>query len=293
MKLKNRKILPFVYLFPVILILIVFVYYPIIENFYNSFFDWSVFKRDRTFVGIEYYKQLLADEVFWTCLKNNSLYALFSLVGQVFFGLIMAAILESRTFRKRSGFFRTVYFLPSVMSFIVVGLLWYLIYNPIVGPFNKIIAVLGIDTSAFDLLGDSRYSIYGVMFASQWMYFGYMAMLLIVGIQKIPSEMYEAAQIDGACALDCFFHVTIPNIKEMILVDCIICVVGSFKLFDEVYIMTTGGPGYSSEVLSTYLYRTAFHANQMGYASSIAITLFVITFTLALIQMKISKTGKE
>ena len=293
MKINSRKVLPFLYLFPAILIRGVFVYYPIIENIYNSFFDWSVFKPDRAFVGLEYYKELFRDEIFWICLKNNALYALVSLIGQVFFGLIIAAVLESKMFRKHSGFFRTTYFLPSVMSFIVVGLLWYLIYNPIVGPFNKIIALLGINTSSLDILGDSRYAIWGVMFASQWMYFGYMAMLLIVGIQKIPSELYEAAEIDGAGAIDGFFHVTIPNIKEMILVDCIICVVGSFKLFDEVYIMTTGGPGNSSEVLSTYLYRTAFHANQMGYASSIAITLFIITFALALIQMKISNTGKE
>lgn len=293
MKINSRKVLPYIYLLPAVILLAVFVYYPILENFYNSFYDWSVFKTDREFIGLAQYKELLQDKIFWICLKNNALYALVSLVGQVFFGLVIAAVLESKTFRRRSGFFRTVYFLPSVMSFIVVGLLWYLIYNPIVGPFNKFVALFGIDTSSLDVLGDSRYALFGVMFASQWMYFGYMAMLLIVGIQKIPSELYEAADIDGAGTLDQFFHVTIPNLKEMILVNCIICVVGSFKLFDEVYIMTSGGPGNSSEVLSTYLYRTAFHANRMGYGSCIAIALFVITFTLALIQMRISKTGQE
>ena len=293
MKHNSRKILPYIYLLPAVAMIAVFVYYPVIDNVYNSFFDWSVFTVERNFVGLRWYKELFQDDIFWICLKNNTLYALVSLVGQVFFGLVVASVLESKTFRRRSGFFRTVYFLPSVMSFIVVGLLWYLIYNPIVGPFNKVLALLGFDTATLDVLGDSRFSIYGVMFASQWMYFGYMAMLLIVGLQKIPQELYEAAQIDGANAVDCFFHITIPNLKEMILVDCIICVVGSFKLFDEVYIMTSGGPGNSSEVLSTYLYRTAFHGNQMGYASAIAIALFVITFTLAIIQMKISGTGKE
>lgn len=293
LRLNKKKVQPFLYLLPAILLLAVFVYYPIIENVYNSFFDWSVFSSERVFVGLQYYRELFQDPVFWTCLKNNTLYALVSLVGQVFFGLLIAAILEARTFRRHSGFFRTVYFMPSVMSFIVVGLLWYLIYNPIVGPFNKIVGLFGVDTTALDVLGNSKLSIFGVMFASQWMYFGYMAMLLIVGIQKIPAELHEAAEIDGAGAVARFFHVTIPNIKEMILVDCIICVVGSFKLFDEVFIMTSGGPGNSSEVLSTYLYRTAFRSNQMGYASSIAITLFIITFTLALIQMKISKTGQD
>ena len=109
----------------------------------------------------------------------------------------------------------------------------------------------------------------------------------------VPEELYEAAEIDGANAFSKFIHVTIPNIKEMILVDSIIIVVGSFKLFDEVFIMTNGGPGYASEVLSTYLYRTAFRSDQMGSASAIAVVLFVITFALSLIQMRISRTGEE
>ena len=130
LRLNKKKVQPFLYLLPAILLLAVFVYYPIIENVYNSFFDWSVFSSERVFVGLQYYRELFQDPVFWTCLKNNTLYALVSLVGQVFFGLLIAAILEARTFRRHSGFFRTVYFMPSVMSFIVVGLLWYLIYNP-------------------------------------------------------------------------------------------------------------------------------------------------------------------
>lgn len=175
----------------------------------------------------------------------------------------------------------------------VVGLLWQLFFNPIVGPFNSIIGSLGFDTSKLNVLGNPKTALFGVIFASQWMYFGYMAMLLIIGIQKVPEELYEAASIDGANAFDRFLHITIPGIKEMILVDCIITVIGSFKLFDEVFIMTNGGPGYSSEVISTYLYRTAFRADQMGYASALAVVLFFITFVLSLVQMKLSKTGEE
>lgn len=183
MKINSRKVLPFLYLFPAILILGVFVYYPIIENIYNSFLIGQFSNRTEPLWGWNIIKSYFVMR-FLDMSKNNALYALVSLIGQVFFGLIIAAVLESKMFRKHSGFFRTTYFLPSVMSFIVVGLLWYLIYNPIVGPFNKIIALLGINTSSLDILGDSRYAIWGVMFASQWMYFGYMAMLLIVGIQK-------------------------------------------------------------------------------------------------------------
>lgn len=120
MKHNSRKILPYIYLLPAVAMIAVFVYYPVIDNVYNSFFDWSVFTVERDFVGLRWYKELFQDDIFWICLKNNTLYALVSLVGQVFFGLVVASVLESKTFRRRSGFFRTVYFLPSVMSFIVV-----------------------------------------------------------------------------------------------------------------------------------------------------------------------------
>lgn len=291
--MKKRRLTSVLYLLPTIVVMLIFMYIPIVQNFYNSFFNWSVYKPDRSFVGVKYFIELFKDEVFWTCLINNALYAGISLIGQVGFGLVIAVILESKMIRGISGFFRTIYFVPSVISFMVIGLLWQLFFNPNVGPFNRIVGTLGINTSNLNILGNANTALFGVIFASQWMYFGYMAMLLIIGIQKVPEELYEAAEIDGANAVNKFFHVTIPNIKEMILVDCIITVVGSFKLFDEVFIMTNGGPGYASEVLSTYLYRTAFRSDQMGYASAIAVVLFVITFMLSLIQMKISHTGEE
>lgn len=292
--MRTKKITPFLYIFPAFILLIVFVYIPIILNFFWSLYQWNAFTPGMDWVGLDYYTRLFADENFWIALKNNSLYAGISLVGQVAFGLVIAAILESPFMRKYSGFFRTTYFIPSIMSMTVVGLLFYLFYNPNVGPFNMIVSQLtGLDTTNLDILGKPESAIFGVIAVSQWMWFGYMAMLLIIGIQKIPDELNEAAYIDGASQTQIFWHVTIPNIKEMILVDTIVCVVGSFKLFDEVYIMTRGGPGYSSEVLAGYLYKAAFRQDEMGYACAIAVVLFIITFFLSLIQIKISNSGKD
>ncbi len=292
--MRTKKITPFLYIFPAFILLIVFVYIPIILNFFWSLYQWNAFTPGMDWVGLDYYTRLFADENFWIALKNNSLYAGISLVGQVGFGLVIAAILESPFMRKFSGFFRTTFFIPSIMSMTVVGLLFYLFYNPNVGPFNMIVNKLtGMDTTNLDILGRPESAIFGVIAVSQWMWFGYMAMLLIIGIQKIPEELNEAAYIDGASQTQIFWHVTIPNIKEMILVDTIVCVVGSFKLFDEVYIMTRGGPGYSSEVLSGYLYKAAFRQDEMGYACTIAVVLFLITFFLSLIQIKISNSGKD
>ena len=290
--MKKRHITACLFLAPAIIIMLIFMYIPIVQNFYYSLFNWSIYKPGKTFVGLKYFIELFQDKVFWTCLKNNTLYAVISLVGQLGVGLVVAAILEAKFMRKHSGFFRTVFFIPSVMSFMVVGLLWQLFFNPNVGLFNYILKTMGMNTANLNILGNPGTAIFGVIFASQWMYFGYMAMLLIIGIQKVPDELYEAAEIDGANALQRFWHITIPNIKEMILVDCIIIVVGSFKLFDEVFVMTNGGPGYASEVISTYLYRTAFRADMMGSASAMAVVLFVITFALSIFQMKISRSGE-
>lgn len=292
--MRTKKITPFYYIVPALLLLVVFVYIPIVLNFFWSLFQWNTFTPGMKWVGLDYYVRLFQDENFWISLKNNSMYAGISLIGQVGFGLFIAAILESRYMKKYSAFFRTVYFIPCIMSMTVVGLLFYLFYNPNVGPFNAIVHLLtGLDTTNLDILGKPETAIFGVIAVSQWMWFGYMAMLLIIGIQKIPDELNEAAYIDGASQAQIFWNVTIPSIKEMILVDTIICVVGSFKLFDEIYIMTRGGPGYSSEVMSEYIYKVAFRQDEMGYACTIAVVLFVITFSLSLIQIKITNSGKE
>jgi len=269
------------------------VFLPIILNLYNSFFRWNSFGTEKVFVGFDYYLRLFKDPVFYTALKNNALYAIISLIFQVGLGIIIAAILEDKLIRRFQPFFRTVFFIPSVISIAVVGLLWQLLYNPEVGLVNGTLEAIGLSEWTHSWLGDSKTAIYAVVAVSQWQYTGYMTMLFLIAMQKIPDEYYEAAMIDGASRIKSFFHITLPQIREMILVGSVITVIGAFKVFDEVYVMTFGGPGRSTEVLGTMLYRSAFRNDEMGYASTIGTVIFVITLTLSLIQMKIGKTGKE
>jgi raffinose/stachyose/melibiose transport system permease protein len=256
-------------------------------------FRWNSFDAGRVFVGLEYYGRLFKDPIFFTALKNNSLYAVISLVFQVGIGLIIAAVLEDKLIRRFQPFFRTVFFIPSVISIAVVGLLWQLLYNPEVGLVNGVLKTLGQSEWALSWLGDSKTAIYAVVAVSQWQYTGYMVMLFLLAMQKIPFEYYEAAMIDGASKIKTFFYITLPQMKEMILVGTVITVIGAFKVFDEVYVMTNGGPGRSTEVLGTMLYRAAFRNDEMGYASTIGTIIFVVTLTLSLIQLKIGKSGQE
>ena len=292
MNLYQNKRLAFLYLLPAVVLILVFIYSPIVLNMFYSLYRWSAFS-DKVYIGLQNYQRLIKDPIFYTTIRNNTLYAVISVVFQVGLGLILAAILEEKFLRKYQGFFRTVYFIPSVISLTVVGLLWQMIYNPNIGILNSALKAIGFERFAYDWLGNSKTAIYAIIAVSQWQYTGYIMLLFLVAIQKIPSELYEAAMIDGANRVQVFFNVTVPQVREMIMVNVTITIIGAFKVFDEVYVMTAGGPGRSSEVLATYMYRSAFRNDEMGYAATIAFVIFVTTFTLSFLQNRLFGSGHE
>ena len=289
---KNKKII-ILYLAPVIIGLAVFVYYPLIRSAIDSLFQWVSFSPERKWVGFDNYIQIFTDKDFFTILKNNVLYALFSVLCQVLLAMVLAACLEELFMRKFQKFFRTVLFLPSLISMSVLGILWKCIFNPNSGLLNTFIHAIGFENVTPTWLGDANIAIFCCIFVSQWQYTGYCMLLDLVGIQKIPRELYEVAEIDGAGAVKRFFYVTLPMGKESMLVTSIITVIGSFKIFTEIQVMTGGGPGRATEVLATAMYRSAFTNDEMGVASAYAMIIFVITLILSLIQMTVSHTGEE
>ncbi|WP_416720318.1 carbohydrate ABC transporter permease [Bacillus subtilis] len=289
---NQNKIIPYLFLVPA-LVFLLFVYIPIFENVFLSLFQWSSFSPEKTFIGLKNYVELFHDPVFYQALTNNVLYAVISIVCQVFGGLILAAVLEDKLVRKWSPFFRTVFFLPVVISMTVIALLFVFIYNPETGLLNQLLQAIGLDQLTRAWLGDDSTAMLSVIFVSQWQSVGYIAMLYIVSIQKIPDELYEAARLDGAGKIQQFFHITVPQTKEMSFVAVVMTLTGAFTVFNEPYILTGGGPGNASEVLSTFLYKSAFTKDMMGYASAIATVVLIITLALSLMQMKFFKTGKE
>ncbi|MEG9462825.1 sugar ABC transporter permease [Bacillus amyloliquefaciens] len=289
---SRKRFIPYLFLAPALIFLLL-VYIPIIENVFFSLFEWSSFQPEKTFIGLKNYIDLFHDPVFFTALRNNVLYAVISLIFQVGGGLILAAVLEDRLVRKWSPFFRTVFFLPVVISMTVIALLFDFIYNPEIGLLNQLLEAVGLDELTRAWLGDENTAMLSVIFVSQWQSVGYIAMLYIVSIQSIPAELYESAQLDGAGKIQQFFHITVPQTKEMSFVAVVMTLTGAFTVFNEPYILTGGGPGNASEVLSTFLYKSAFTKDMMGYASAIATVVLLLTLALSLIQMKFFKTGKE
>jgi len=273
---------------PAVVLLVVFVYYPVIENLRLGFFSWSAFSKE-TFVGLGNYQQMAADPVFWSSLFNNVAYAVVSVVCQVGGGLVLAAVLEELVHGPLKGLFRTVYFVPAVLSLTVTGLLFVFIYNPQIGLVNGFLDAVGLSALKHSWLGESATAIWSIIAMSQWQSVGYVMVLFIVAMQRIPRELYEAAYIDGASRVQAFRRITVPLVSEMTLLATIITISGAFLVMNEVWVMTAGGPANSSHTLASWLYKSAFFNDKMGYAAAIAVVIFLITLVTSVVQLLLNR----
>lgn len=276
------------WILPAVLLLVVFVYYPAVDNVRLSLYSWSAFSKER-WVGLDNYANLLKDPVFWSSLFNNIAYAVVSVICQVGGGLVLAAVLEDLVRGRLKGFFRTVYFIPAVLSLTITGLLFQFMYNPQIGLVNGLLGVLGLDAFKHSWLGESATAIWSIIAMSQWQSVGYVMVLFIVAMQRIPRELYEAAYIDGASRVTAFRRITLPLVREMTVLAMIITISGAFLVFNEVQVMTAGGPNNSSHTLGTWLYKSAFFNDHMGYAAAIAVVIFAITLVTSIVQLLLNR----
>lgn len=286
MSRKGSRKTAFIYLAPAMIVIIVFLYLPIILNFMNSLYKWGAMSTEVKWVGFKYYKQLVEDDTIRVALKNNLVFVITSVVCQIGVSLVISAVLESKFLRRWQSFFRTIYFIPSLLMITVTGITFKMLYSPTIGLLNPILELFGVNTSNVDILGSAKTAIWGVAAASQWQFIGYTVVLFVVAMQSISDDIYEAAEIDGASGIQRFFSITVPLMKNTIMINMIIIITGAVRVYDEVYVMTNGGPGRATQTLATYLYQVGFKNDQMGYASAIAFFVFIITFVLGLFQMK-------
>ena len=290
------KLTPYIYVLPCMLLLGIFVYIPLVANFYYSLFSFSALSPMKQFVGLQNFRTLFNDSVIGTALINNVWYCVISVAVQVLLALVIAALLEDRLLSRVSTVLRTTYFLPVLISMTVVALLFSFVYHPKIGLINAALKAFGMKNPPA-WTGDPKTAIFSSIIMSQWHSTGYTTMLFIVTIQGISADLYEAAEIDGAGRLQRFFHITVPQVREMMFVTMVTTITGAFLVFNDVYILTQGGPGVASELVATYMavymYRNAFNLDKMGYASAIAVLMLIICMALALIQNKAFRSGKE
>jgi len=285
--LKRNRMAVLVFLAPAVILVGLLVFFPVILNIYYSLFKWTAYSADMKFVGLKYYQKLFSDPKIALSIKNNVMYAVVSLIFQTGLGLIIAHLFVTFANTKYAAITRVVIFIPAVISLTAIGLLWVIAYNPSLGFVNAILKAVGLGRLAHDWLGDANTAMMSIIMVSQWQYIGEMVMLYTVGLQAVPTDIYEAATIDGASNWQTFLHVTVPMIRSTILMNMTITIIGAFMVFDEVYVMTSGGPGGATETLATLMYETGFRKDNMGYASAIGVLLFLITFAFSFIQMRL------
>lgn len=285
MQRRRLRAVGYLWILPALALLGILVYYPMIANVVNTFFTWTVFIPQKQFVGFDNYIRAFNDPIFWRSITNNLLYAVVSFLVQVCFGLVLAAVIEHFAAGRLRDILRSIYFLPATIATTVAALLFQFLYSPQIGLLQGAAEVTGMSWLAHNWLGDPNTAIFTVISLSQWQYTGYVTALFIVAIQRVPRDLYEAAELDGAGFVRRFFNVTVPMVREMTTLMTIFVITNSFLLFTQVRVMTGGGPNNSSQVLGTWLYTSGFTNDEMGYASVIATVILIMSIIVAVYQL--------
>ena len=267
------------FLAPAFITYTVFIIIPVINSIYYSFTKWNGGGTPEL-LWLENYIRLFQDGNYWVVVKNTLTLTVFTVVFQISLGLIFGYLLylTVRGFR----FFRTVYFLPVVVSAVTIGIMFALFYNGDLGPINKALDTVGLSFLKRNWLSDTEIVLYSVIAPQVWQYIGLFAVIFLAGIRSIPVEIFESAKIDGASSGRIFFAIVIPLLTEFIGICTILAVTGSLKSFDHSWVISGGGPGNASSMIATLMYKRAFKDFQFGYASAITVTILVyaVTFTV-------------
>ncbi len=279
-KVMKNKLALFLFIVPALLLFIGIILVPIAMSLRYSFMDWDGITQEK-FIGFENYISLFTNKSigFPKTLGNALLLAFLSVAIQLPLALFLAISLAGK---KRGGrFFVSVFFLPVLISTTVIGQLWLKIYNPNYGLINVGLRAIGLEDLTRTWLGDAQTALFAVFIPILWQYVGYHMLLLYAGVKSIPTDLHEAARIDGASERQIALRITLPLLKPILQVCVIFAVTGSLKAFDLIYILTNGGPAHASEVPSTLMVSMIFGRNRYGLGSSIAIFIILLCFAFA------------
>ena len=280
----------YVFLAPALILIGVFFLLPILAALVLSLTDFDIYavadSGNARFVGLANYARLFRSPDFWTALKNTLYFALVGGPLTIALSLGAALLLNNRLVRFRS-FFRTAFFTPFVTTLVAVAIVWKYLYHPQYGLLNYALQGIGIDP--IDWLGDPRWAMPAIIVMAAWKNFGYNMLIFIAGLQSIPEDLYEAAQLDGASAIQRFRHVTLPMLAPTLVFVGVITMIGYFQLFAEPYVMTRGGPLRATTSVVLLMYEEGFRWWRMGYAAALAFVLFVVILIATWLQTKIQR----
>ncbi|WP_328320072.1 sugar ABC transporter permease [Kribbella sp. NBC_00382] len=262
---------------------------PVIASLALSFLDWDSYSTPR-WVGLDNFERMIHNDTFWTALKNTAYYAVGHVPLTLCAALGFAVLLNQKL--KGARFFRTALFFPYITSLVAVAVVWNMLLSPESGPVNQFLRAIGIDHPP-GWTTSTTWAMPAVIVASVWRDLGYYMILYLAGLQTIPAELYEAAQVDGANGWQRFRHITLPGLRPTTFFVLIMLTISSFKVFDLIQVMTEGGPGRATLVLSQVIYREGIVQGRFGYSSAVSMVLFVIVLTITLVQFRLQRRSER
>lgn len=275
----------YLFLAPDLIGTLLFAVGPVFAALALGFFAWDVLTPPR-FIGIGNYQELFRDDVFREVLRNTTVFVLGSVPLRTALALLLAIVLNQGI--RGVAFFRGAFFLPTITSAVAAAVVWRWIYEPNFGLLNSLLYAIGVAHPP-NWLSSPVWAMPALILLSVWQGVGFQMVIFLAGLQGIPAHLYEAAAIDGANAWTRFRHITLPLISPTTFFVVVISIIGSYQVFDQAFILTEGGPGYSTTTIVNYVYNYAFQFFKMGYASAIAWILFLIVFTLTVIQFVLQR----
>lgn len=276
-----------IFLIPSLILIAIFVYYPLFSTIYHSFYNWRDFSNFRNFIGLGNYERLIKDIAIHKAVINTFIMLISVIIFQVGFALILALLVHY--LRKGQKFFRTVYFFPVTISGTAIGLMFYLAYSYDYGFLNSILSSFGKEKIVWI---NENSALFMVLIPIIWQYIGFYFVIFLAALSKIPQDFYDSAMIDGLSKFYSAIYISIPLIWDVIAVSISLAIVGTFKVFDIVYVITSGGPMNASQVLGTYLHSVAFTGQNQGYGSAIGTLIIFLGLLLSLITNKFLKRDR-
>ena len=268
------------FLLPTLAVYMLFVLYPILQASYYSLFKWKGLGALDNFVGLDNYRNILTDETFHQAIQHNLAIIALSLCVQLPFALAVALLIRGDMWGR--AMFRTIFFLPYVLSEVITGVVWVFIYRPETGLLNVIFkqVIPGFEPRGW--LGDTNMVLYAIFVVITWKFFGFHMVLYLAGLQNIPTDLEDAARVDGATAWQVLRDITLPLLGPTIRVSAFFAVLGSLQFFDLMWVMTKGGPVNSSSTMATYMFTYGFERFQLGYGAAVSLVIFMICFVFSI-----------
>ena len=275
------------FILPALLIYLFYFVYPIPASAYLSLFKWNGIAPRMQYVGLGNWAALLRDSVFWKSFANNLILVVASLVIQLPLGMALGLLVSSSL--KGARFFKLVYFVPMMLSAVAIGITWKFIFGPTYGLLNAFLRLIGLGVLARGWLGEPALALGAVIATICWEFIPFYMVIFAAALAGVSRELIEAAYIDGASPRRTFFRITLPLLQGAIRAAAILSLTGSLKYFGLIYVMTEGGPDHATELLATYMYKQAFTGFTMGYGSTVAVFMFLISFVLAIVVLRAGK----